>query len=651
MNSKKSQQFVNNNIFFRSYLKDCNKLIVCNFFLSLGIFFLLFKTIETIYYFQHNSLFQWEMIDLSDLGVDTWFPVKIIGEITFSIFLLSCSLIYIFWLRYKTLSMPTNDKLDFLIWNFYFALIPFFGFIYLFVWTKVMKKKYSIKTQYSCYHSFLFLIIINMLLIIVYWISSQHFCYKIPTIFDLFILPVKAAIGWVSFFYNKPYSTDLLYQYPSPNRGAIFCILFLLLVACYSLVASTSTFDAIINKLVLKIKGETTWIIIVPMIVVCLLSHFLGMYHEIIIFYPIYGKFLLLVGFDLLTIFYVFFLPITIGYGTSLFNPQIINFLKLPINPWSKMGVHIQFFLLFSLLTISIFFVTNYAKKIHCNLAQSVVYDTTIAMKNKSDFLQKNLVLTKKRINNFKSFIFVFLFLLLTNHNWFYYFSDFYSNHINFLNKFFFWIFSPAFHFISYNRAYVLDEMPLLPNEQYLYLQSNYWIILCYCFFFLLFNHKEINWQSFFQNFKNFFPFVIAIILCKAIEINFCEHGLFPLIIFKSNDFLINESFNFKMVMIIFLIFISLSTMVNPLLGSGNILLESINHILIAKGIGYATHFHSFLSSTIIVNLLMPTSFLLPFLIHHKISYFTYIKSSWKIILSLIFIISCFVCCHKYILS
>lgn len=68
--------------------------------------------------------------------------------------------------------------------------------------------------------------------------------------------------------------------------------------------------------------------------------------------------------------------------------------------------------------------------------------------------------------------------------------------------------------------------------------------------------------------------------------------------------------------------------MVNPVLGSGDILLRIINYALITKGIGYATYFHAFLSAIIIVNLLSPTSLLFPFLIHHKISYFTYIKSS-----------------------
>jgi hypothetical protein len=38
-------------------------------------------------------------------------------------------------------------------------------------------------------------------------------------------------------------------------------------------------------------------------------------------------------------------------------------------------------------------------------------------------------------------------------------------------------------------------------------------------------------------------------------------------------------------------------------------------------------------------------------LIQHKISYFTYIKSSWKIILSLILVIFAFVCCHNYLLK
>ena len=68
--------------------------------------------------------------------------------------------------------------------------------------------------------------------------------------------------------------------------------------------------------------------------------------------------------------------------------------------------------------------------------------------------------------------------------------------------------------------------------------------------------------------------------------------------------------------------------MVNPVLGGGDILLKIINYALITKGVGYATYFHAFLSSLIIVNLLSPTSLLLPFLIHHKIPYSTYIKSS-----------------------
>ena len=81
------------------------------------------------------------------------------------------------------------------------------------------------------------------------------------------------------------------------------------------------------------------------------------------------------------------------------------------------MGAHIQFFLLVILLSITIFFVLNYAQKTLNNLTQSVVYDTTIATKNSSDFLQENLVLTPRKINNFYSFIFVIFLLLLTNHN------------------------------------------------------------------------------------------------------------------------------------------------------------------------------------------------------------------------------------------
>lgn len=664
MNIKKNQQFDlrNDNVVFLWHLKQCNKLIVLNFFLSLGLFFLLFKIIEIL------SAPQYVPFQLTSLVEDS--HLKIIGGMIFSIFLLLFSFAFIFRMRDRALKTLSKEKLDFFVWNFYFALIPIFGSIYLFVWTYVMRKKYSIKTKYSPYQSLFSLLVINMLIIVAYWmiymikggisyinfgniLSQQPFHFTIPTIFDLFILPVKAIVGWTSFFYIKPAFAKSLYVMSEENDGAIFCILLLLLVICYSLVASTSTFDVIINRLILRTKGETKRIIVIPMIIICLLSHFLGIYHEIIIFYPIYGKFLLLIGFDLLTVFYVLFFSITIGYGTSLFNPLVVNFLKIETNPWLKMGAHIQFLLLVILLSITIFFVLNYAQKTLNNLTQSVVYDTTIATKNSSDFLQENLVLTPRKINNFYSFIFVIFLLLLTNHNWFYYFTtslSWFDSFISFFKNFFFWIVPPN-HFVPNGAEYELDDMPLIASQRHIYRYANYWIIVCYCFFFIIFNYKEIDWSDFAQNFKKFIPFIVAIILCKAIEINFLEHGLFALIHMKCHNFIVGEPFALKTTIFIFLIFISLLMMVNPVLGSGDILLKIVNYALITKGIGYATYFHAFLLAIIIVNLLSPTSLLLPFLIQHKISYFTYIKSSWKIILSLILVIFAFVCCHNYLLK
>lgn len=664
MNIKKNHQFdlKSNNTVFLWHLKQCNKLIVLNFFLSLSLFFLLFKIIEIL------SVPQYIPFQLTSLMENS--HLKIISGIIFSIFLLLLSFACIFRMRDRALKILSKENLDFFVWNFYFALIPIFGSIYLFVWICIMRKKYSIKTKYSPYQSLFSLLAINMLIITTYWmiymikggisyinfgnvLSQRPFHFSIPTIFDLFILPIKAIVGWINSFYIKPAFAKSSYVTSEKNDGAIFCILLLLLVICYSLVASTSAFDVIINRLTLRIKGETRRIIVIPMIIICLLSHFLGIYHEIIIFYPIYGKFLLLIGFDLLTVFYVFFFPITIGYGTSLFNPLIVNFLKIETNPWLKMGVHIQFLLLATLLSITIFFVLNYAQKTLTNLTKSVVYDTTIATKNNSDFLQKNLVLTQKKINNFHSFIFVIFLLSLTNHNWFDYFNtslSWFDSFISFFKNFFFWIIPPN-HFVPNGAEYELDDMPLIASQRYLYRYANYWIIVCYCFFFIIFNYKEINWSNFAQNFKKFIPFIVAIILCKAIEINFLEHGLFTLIHTKYQNFIVNEPFTMKTTIFIFLIFISLLIMVNPVLGSGDILLKIINSILITKGIGYVTYFHAFLSAIIIVNLLSPTSLLLPFLIHHKISYFTYIKSSWKIILSLILVVFAFVCCHNYLLK
>lgn len=659
MNVKKNQQFNSkkNNIAFVSHLKECNKLIFCNFFLSLGFFFLLFKIIQIFTISQRVPFY------LNDLAEDNF--TKVIAGIIFSVFVLLCSSIYIFWSRHKALNILSKENLTFFGWNFYFALIPIFGLIYLFIWAKIIKKKYAIKMKYSLYYSLFSLVIINMFVIVVYWmiymlkggisyinigdvLSNQPVNFTIPSFFDLFILPIEAIIGWVKILYIKPAFDDPLCYNSLDNNGAIFCILILLLVVCYSLVASTSTFDVIINNLILKTKGETKWIIILPMIIVCLLSHFLGMYHEVIIFYPIYGKFLLLVGFDLLTVFYIFFFPITIGYGTSLFNPHIINVLKIETNPWLKMGVHVNFLLLVALLAIVIPFILNYASKTLNNLMQSVVYDTTIMEKNNSDFLQKKLFATEKKVRNFHWFVFAISLLLFTNHNWLYYFDDFFL-YINFFKTFFFWI-TPPFHFIPCDIKYASNNTPLIPEQRYLYLQTNYWIILCYCFFFIVFNYKEISWQNFIQNLKKFTPFIIAIILCKAIEINFRKHGLFTLVIQKFCNFIIDEPLELKTIILVFLFFITLLIMVNPLLGSSGILFIVINSALITKGIGYATYYHIFLSSTIIVNLLSPTSLLLPFLIYHKISYSTYIKSSWKLILSLILVISIFACCHKYLL-
>lgn len=65
------------------------------------------------------------------------------------------------------------------------------------------------------------------------------------------------------------------------------------------------------------------------------------------------------------------------------------------------MGVHVNFLLLVALLAIVIPFILNYANKTLNNLIQSVVYDTTIMEKNNSDFLQKKLFATEKKVRNF----------------------------------------------------------------------------------------------------------------------------------------------------------------------------------------------------------------------------------------------------------
>lgn len=129
MNIKKNQQFDlrNDNVVFLWHLKQCNKLIVLNFFLSLGLFFLLFKIIEIL------SVPQYVPFRLTGTGLVEASHLKIIGGMIFSIFLLLFSFAFIFRMRDHALKTLSKEKLDFFVWNFYFALIPIFGSIYLFV--------------------------------------------------------------------------------------------------------------------------------------------------------------------------------------------------------------------------------------------------------------------------------------------------------------------------------------------------------------------------------------------------------------------------------------------------------------------------------------------------------------------------------------
>lgn len=90
MNIKKNQQsdFKNNSFIFISHFKECYKLIICNFFLSLGFFFLLFKIIQILSVSQDVPFY------LTDMAEDNL--SKIIGGVIFSVFLLLFSIIYIF---------------------------------------------------------------------------------------------------------------------------------------------------------------------------------------------------------------------------------------------------------------------------------------------------------------------------------------------------------------------------------------------------------------------------------------------------------------------------------------------------------------------------------------------------------------------------
>ena len=109
MNIKKNQQFDlrNDNVVFLWHLKQCNKLIVLNFFLSLSLFFLLFKIIEIL------SVPQYIPFQLTSLMENS--HLKIISGIIFSIFLLLLSFACIFRMRDRALKILSKENLDFFV--------------------------------------------------------------------------------------------------------------------------------------------------------------------------------------------------------------------------------------------------------------------------------------------------------------------------------------------------------------------------------------------------------------------------------------------------------------------------------------------------------------------------------------------------------
>lgn len=250
--------------------------------------------------------------------------------------------------------------------------------------------------------------------------------FKLPTAYTV-LLAITAIIAIATYFIPGVKKASLADFVMAPITGlqeAIDIAIFVLLIGGFlGVTTKTGALDAGIGNVVAKLKGKELILIPVLMFIFSLGGTSFGMAEETIAFTALVTTTMIIAGFDPLVSVASIILGAGCGVLGSTVNPFLVSVsigalkgVDIAANQVIVIGTGVALWLV-SLL-ISIFFVMNYAKKVHADKSQTLLSDSEIRQANEAFIGNKSgeeevIEFTGKRKVVLSLFAFTFVVMVL----------------------------------------------------------------------------------------------------------------------------------------------------------------------------------------------------------------------------------------------
>lgn len=250
--------------------------------------------------------------------------------------------------------------------------------------------------------------------------------FKLPTAYTV-LLAITAIIAIATYFIPGVKKASLADFVMAPITGlqeSIDIAIFVLLIGGFlGVTTKTGSLDAGIGNVVAKLKGKELILIPVLMFIFSLGGTSFGMAEETIAFTALVTTTMIIAGFDPLVSVASIILGAGCGVLGSTVNPFLVSVsigalkgVDIAANQVIVIGTGVALWLV-SLL-ISIFFVMNYAKKVHADKSQTLLSDSEIRQANEAFIGNKSgeeevIEFTGKRKVVLSLFAFTFVVMVL----------------------------------------------------------------------------------------------------------------------------------------------------------------------------------------------------------------------------------------------
>lgn len=209
---------------------------------------------------------------------------------------------------------------------------------------------------------------------------------------------------------QKPVNVfKMLQAIPKGFREAAGIIAFVFIIAgAIQIIRATGALDSGIIKLVEKMKGRDTPLLLTTMFIFAILGAIFGFAEETIPLIPLGVSMALALGYDRVVGFHIVRTAAWVGFAGAIMNPFTIgvaqSIAELPL--YSGLGYRIVCFIIF--FAVGAIFILNYAKKVKSDPSKSIIYDykgdETLAINFELDKSMAELT-TKRKVILFITFL------------------------------------------------------------------------------------------------------------------------------------------------------------------------------------------------------------------------------------------------------